>query len=62
MESTQESRPVPTSHAPPDRDQAASGDRRPAWRAPVVTRLRVDRTLFFVNSHTDLGSNGSTIG
>jgi hypothetical protein len=34
-------------------------DRR-AWRAPVVTRLSVEGTLFFRNSPNDFGQSGSS--
>jgi hypothetical protein len=34
----------------------------PTWRAPTITRLSLERTLFFRNSPTDAGSSGSTVG
>jgi hypothetical protein len=35
---------------------------RTAWRAPTVTRLSLERTLFFRNSPVDFGSSGTTVG
>jgi hypothetical protein len=37
-------------------------DKRRPWRAPVVTRLSVERTLFHAGSPIDGASSGSTGG
>jgi hypothetical protein len=42
-------------------DVDGEGTARP-WRAPVITRLSVERTLFNTGSPTDLGGFGSTGG
>lgn len=62
MEHAHEDRLVSVPHAPGVSDQSPHGQELPRWRQPVVRRLSVERTLFFVNSPTDMGSNGSTIG
>jgi hypothetical protein len=42
-------------------DRAAARD-HPVWRAPVVTTLGLDRTLFSTGSPNDFGGSGSTGG
>lgn len=44
------------------RGSNGSEDTRRPWRAPVVTRLSVERTLFHTGSPIDGASSGSTGG
>ena len=62
MRYAEEIRSESGSHASPrGSDADDTGTTRP-WRAPVVTRLSVERTLFTRGSPTDLGGSGSTGG
>jgi hypothetical protein len=51
----------PESKASPGRGRADGGGpgHRPAWRAPVVTRLGLQRTLFGAGSPVDGGTSAN---
>jgi hypothetical protein len=61
MGEVQSRRPEPGAKASPSR-ASADGHRtgeRPAWRAPVVTRLGMERTLFNTGSPVDGGTSAN---